>query len=251
MRTIFNKNKFPLRIFYWLVFLTLPILYSELVTAQSSAEDNYGKIKASISRARANFQERFEKCTGDTCKTEIIQEARQYVFNMLTDSIFPAWYGTRWDFNGTTRVPGKGGIACGCFVIFTLQDAGFRIPSKMCQQPSENIIKNLARPGNIKRFSNSTPMDKIEAWIRKKGEGLYIVGLDIHVGFIIYKNDSITFCHSNYYSPPLSVVNQPLTEKSPLTDSQYRVIGKILDDKAIEKWIKGENFTQKYDYFKH
>ena len=75
--------------------------------------------------------------------------------------------------------------------------------------------------------------------------------MDIHVGFIINQNDNITFCHSSYYDPPRRVVNQGLMEKSPLTDSGYRVIGKILDDQMIEKWISEESFPVTYDYFNH
>lgn len=86
-------------------------------------------------------------------------------------------------------------------------------------------------------------------WIRSRGEGLYIVGLDIHVGFIIYRDNKITFCHSSYYNPPLKVVSQDALDKSPLTDSKYRVIGKILDDKMIVKWITEESFPVTFDYF--
>ncbi len=94
-------------------------------------------------------------------------------------------------------------------------------------------------------------MEKILKWIQSQGEGIYIVGMDIHVGFIINKDKNITLCHSNYYNPPRKVVNQNLMDKSPLADSKYRVIGKIFDDQMIGKWINKEFFPLTYDYFKN
>ncbi|PIX18129.1 MAG: hypothetical protein COZ70_15800 [Deltaproteobacteria bacterium CG_4_8_14_3_um_filter_51_11] len=144
----------------------------------------------------------------------------------------------------------RGHIACGTFVVYTLQDAGFKIPSKMARQPSENIIKNLIGPSNIMRFSNAVPMQKVLEWIRSQDEGLFIVGMDIHVGFIINKAGNITFCHSNYYDPPRAVVNQDARERSPLTDSKYLVFGKILDNAMMIRWLKHELFPVTYDFFR-
>jgi hypothetical protein len=62
-------------------------------------------------------------------------------------------------------------------------------------------------------------------------------------------NNRITFCHSSYYDPPLKVVNEDIILKSPLTDSKYRVIGKILGDKMMLKWLNGKGFAVIYDYF--
>ena len=185
----------------------------------------------------------------DTMNPEI-KAVRDSLLSYMIDDCFPAWYGTRWSFNGMSKTPGQGEIACGYFVIHTLQQAGFKIPSKMAQQPSENIIKNLVGNQGIKRFYNNAPMEKIVDWIHDRGEGLYIVGLDIHVGYVIYYHNKITFCHSSYYNPPLAVVNQGIEEKSPLTDSQYRVIAQLFNEKMMKKWIKGEEFPLNYDYFK-
>ncbi len=54
----------------------------------------------------------------------------------------------------------------------------------------------------------------------------------------------------NNYDPQLKVVNEDIIIRSPLTDSEYRVIGKILGDKMMLKWINGEGFAVKYDYFR-
>lgn len=210
----------------------------------------YLTIKEEVKAKRDEFRVRYEATGSDEEKNKIIRENRAFVFEILTESIFPAWHGTNWGFNGSSRTPGKGKIACGTFVIYTLQDAGFKIPSKMARQPSENIIKNMIGPSPVKRFWNSASMEKVLNWVRSRGEGLYVVGLDIHVGYIIYNNDKVTFCHSSYYNPPRTVVNQDAMGKSPLTDSKYRVLGKILDDGMMIKWIRGEEFPITYDYFR-
>ena len=212
----------------------------------------YSVTKEEMQKRKDDFRVRYEAAESVGEKHKIIEESRDYVFATLTENIFPAWYGTTWGFNGTSRIPGKGKIACGTFVVYTLQDVGFNIPSykRMAQQPSENIIKNLIGPSHLKRFWNSVPMKKVLAWVRSQGEGLFVVGLDIHVGYIISKGGKITFCHSNYYNPPLMVVNQDAMDRSPLTDSKYRVFGKILDDQMMIKWLKGEPFPLTYDYFR-
>ena len=210
----------------------------------------YLTTKNEVKAKQDEFKARYEAAGSDEDRRKIIEESRDYVFETLTEYVLPPWNGTTWDFNGTSRTPGEGKIACGTFVVYTLQDAGFKIPSKMARQPSENIIKNLIGPPPVKRFWNSASMQKVLNWIPSQGEGLYVVGLDIHVGFIINKGGNMTFCHSSYYNPPRMVVNQDVMEKSPLTDSKYRVFGKILDDQMMIKWLKGESFPLTYDYFR-
>ncbi len=181
-------------------------------------------------------------------KTKVIKKTEAYLFTVFTDSLLPAWYGTRWDFNGMTRTPGQGAIACGSFVVFTLQDLGFKIPTRMLRQPSENIIKNLCSKKTIHHFSARMSLPKIEQWFLQKGTGIYIVGLDIHVGFVIVKDNKVTFCHSSYFNPPLQVVNEPLLTDNPFTRSRYKVVGRILTDDMVEKWIIGRPFEVRYDY---
>lgn len=210
----------------------------------------YFSIKDEIRTKQNILESQINQAISEEEKFKIVQQSREYIFETLTDKIFPAWHGTSYGFHGISRTPRKGQIACGTFVVYILQDAGFEVPSKMAMQPSENIIKNLVEPSDIKRFWNSASMKRVLGWIWAKGEGLFIVGLDIHVGFLIYKDDKITFCHSSYYPQHRKVVNQDIMEKSPLIDSKYRVIGKILNDSMMIKWLNGEAFPVTYDYFR-
>ena len=84
----------------------------------------------------------------------VIKQAKAYLFHELTMEIFPSWYGTKWDFNGTTQVPQEGYIACGYFVITTLRDLGLKVPRvKWAQAASETMILSATR--SVKRHSNA------------------------------------------------------------------------------------------------
>ncbi len=178
-----------------------------------------------------------------SAKDSILTEARAYLINTISNDIFPYWYGTKWDFNGTTRTPQQGKIACGYFVTNILEDVGFKIPRvKWAQSASEVFIKKLA-PNNIKRFSNR-PIAEIENYLLTTGDGLYVVGLDIHVGFIIVKNKSIKFVHSNYYKPEIGVMKEDINSKNPFKDSNYRIIGKLMSDEMVIRWINNTAYDE-------
>jgi len=171
-------------------------------------------------------------------KDSIIVETRAYIFKILVKDIFPLWYGTPWDFNGHTKTPGKGKIACGYFVTTTLQDIGFNIPRyKWAQSASEVFIKKLAKQ-QVKRFTNK-PLRTIEDFLLDSGDGLYLVGLDDHTGFISVDNNKIRFIHASYYQPEIGVMAEALDSENPLKYSKYRIIGKLLSDTMVHNWIKG------------
>jgi hypothetical protein len=113
---------------------------------------------------------------------------------------------------------------------------GFNIPRiKWAQSPSEIFIKKLSF-GNVDRFSN-VPILTIEKYLKKSGNGIYLVGLDCHTGFIFVNNDEIRFIHADYYEPEKGVVSEKINSNSPIADSRYRVIGKLMSDKMIINWI--------------
>ena len=107
----------------------------------------------------------------------------------MTDKIFPYWYGTDWDFNGTTQKPNEGKIACGYFVTTTLRDIGLDINRvKLAQCASEQMIKKLVSEDNIYRFSNKS-IEEFETNLKQKGNGIYVVGLDNHTGFVLFSDE--------------------------------------------------------------
>ena len=168
-------------------------------------------------------------------QNRIIENARIYLEETIRDSVFPFWYGTKWDFNGTTRTPGKGRIACGYFVTNILTDVGFDIPRiKWAQSPSEVFIKKLSH--EIRRYSNSS-ISNVEAELLKMGNGLYLVGLDNHTGFVTVQNERVRFVHADYYDPEVGVVSEKLNSENPMANSSYWIIGKLFSDSMIRAWL--------------
>ncbi len=153
-------------------------------------------------------------------------------------NLMPFWYGTRYSFYGQTHTPGEGSIACGYFVTTVLQDLGVPIErDKLAQLPSEEMIKELVAKKSIQRFSKYDIDDFLQR-IRLSGQGLYIVGLDTHTGFILYENEEIRFIHASG-SFPFAVVNERAKDAKALQKSIYRVVGKVSDDKAfLGKWVR-------------
>jgi len=175
-------------------------------------------------------------------KDSLIIISRKYLYTSIIDEVFPLWYGTPWDFNGTSRIPRQGNIACGYFVTNVLTDIGFKIPRiRWAQSASEIFIKRLA-DHHLKRFTNA-PISTIEHQLKTWGNGIYLVGLDSHTGFITVKGDKLRFVHSNYYKADIGIMAEVLDSDNPLHDSNYRVIGQLFSDTMIRHWILGIPYT--------
>jgi hypothetical protein len=200
----------------------------------------YTELKASIESKRLAFHS--EYVAADSLgKARVIESACSYLFDRLALDILPAWHGTKWDFNGTTRTPKQGAIACGYFVNTVLQDAGFRLPRiKWSQMAAEPITVKTCHA--IKRFRDR-PVSEVESWVRGQGDGLYKVGLDNHVGFIVKRGGIIRFVHSNYYQREVGVMSEPLDGNNPLAHSRYRIVGKLLGDAMMKAWVTGTDLS--------
>lgn len=81
------------------------------------------------------------------------------------------------------------------------------------------------------------------AYIRTQGDGLYKVGLDNHVGFIVSRHGIIRFVHSNYYQRDTGVMSEPLDGNNPLAHSRYRIVGSLLGDAMVRAWIEGKDLA--------
>ena len=214
---------------------------SETLDAKRKA---YPDLLTGIETKRRELGERWKKAEAAQ-KPAILAEARKFLLTKLVEEMFPCWIGTPWNFNGVTETPGQGKIACGYFVTTLLRDAGFRIPRvKLAQEPSQTIIRTMAEPSSIK-VSSDKKFPDVLAQLRTSGDGLYVVGLDCHTGFVVVAGEQITFVHASYYNPPLAVVSEPADGHNPFHDSRYRMTGKILGDASIEKWLQGEAIEMK------
>lgn len=153
----------------------------------------------------------------------------------LDHQLIPYWIGTPWDFNGTTETPRQGYIACGYFVTTLLRDAGVKLNRvKLAQLASEQMIRSLTT--RIEHYSSTNFASFIQA-VKSKGEGISIVGLDNHTGFLYYNGKELYFIHSSYVGTA-SVAREIASENAILQYSKYRVVGYISHDpRFIQRWL--------------
>jgi hypothetical protein len=198
---------------------------------------DYKDVLAKLESERVALASRYRQAASSAQRADIMMQARSVVTRSIYAEIFPSWYGTAWDFNGTTEAPQQGKIACGYFVSTVLRDAGWRVErARLAQQASENIILSLTTDHYVKRFSRVGLSDFVTA-VKKWGPGIYVVGLDIHIGFIVNTGGEVYFIHSSYVEPYM-VVREKASESKILAASNYRVLGKVTaDDQFIEKWL--------------
>jgi hypothetical protein len=167
---------------------------------------------------------------------EVRGPARDAVTRAIRQDVMPFWFGTTWEFYGTTEIPGEGTIACGYFVSTVLRDAGFLVDRVLlAQQPAEHIIKTLVPPADVARFRNR-PVQEVVQHVAAGGPGLWLVGLDYHVGFLHTDGQDVEMCHSSYLDPGHVVCEPALTSEAMV--SRYRVVGRLMSDEMLDAWLE-------------
>ncbi|HKR21063.1 MAG TPA: hypothetical protein VJS17_00660 [Pyrinomonadaceae bacterium] len=206
-----------------------------------STTPNYKQSLATLESRRLSLASRYQHASA-TERAAVIAEARTLITRSIYDDLFPAWYGTPWDFNGTSEIPQQGKIACGYFVSTILRDTGLKVQRvRLAQQASENIILSLTTNRFVKRFRRVAVNDFVNA-VKQWGSGIYIVGLDVHVGFVVNTGDEVYFIHSSYVEP-YAVVKEKAIESKILATSNYRVLGSVFaDDLLINNWLTQTEF---------
>ncbi|MEZ4884990.1 MAG: hypothetical protein R3E32_09725 [Chitinophagales bacterium] len=186
-----------------------------------------------------DFQRAYGRANNEIIQKEVINSARKHIFEKIQHQLYPYWKGTGWAYSGTTETPRKGKIACGYFVSTILRDAGFEVDRvKLAQQASEKIVKTFAEETDIQRFRNK-PIQSFVNSIIAMGDGLYIVGLDTHVGIMLVENGKAQFVHSAQSLRGGVRAENPLKSKV-LKRSKYRIVGRALSDEMMVKWLKRE-----------
>ncbi len=171
-------------------------------------------------------------------KKQLRIEAQAVIFEAITQKILPHWNETEWDFNGVTRAPTKGVIACGYFVATILQQAGIELDRrKMGQCSSTNLVKALCDTTTIQTFRQKNFAGFWEYLSQKAPDGLYIVGLDRHTGLIAKQKGKVTFTHSR--KPRLAgVIFEDAGKSLTLHNSGIHVLGNVLENqRLVERWL--------------
>ena len=157
------------------------------------------------------------------------RDIEEYLMISLRDSLFNYWEGTKWDYNGITERPREGKIACGYFVSTSLQDLGYNLNRrKMAQQASSKIVNAFC--SQIKRFSGND-LKAFQNYLEESEDGMFILGLDKHVGFISKEGNEFYFIHSGI---PF-VRKEHVVDASSVMKSNVHYIGRLFSgQKHIE-----------------
>ncbi|MEP1488168.1 MAG: hypothetical protein ABJK28_07050 [Algibacter sp.] len=192
---------------------------------------DYTLIKSGIIIDRAFFKTLFK-----TNPEKAIDSASSYLYSKLINEIVPHWYGTPWDFNGHTNIPNKGEIACGYFVSTTLKHLGFNLNRyKMAQQSGLIEAQVLQEKLNLKIYRNHSYGVLKTKLNQVYDDGVYFVGLDNHVGYVLIIDKEFYFLHSSYYDDKVMI---ELAKESPCFDSNIYVFAEITTNKDLVKhWI--------------
>lgn len=218
------------------------VLVSVIGSSFSQKTKTYNQHLAAILSEKGKLKASY--IGGDSTKQhKLVSTAKDFIYTQLIDNIFPAWYGTEWDYNGYSNVPQKGQIACGYFVSTTLKHLGFNLNRyKLAQQYSSGIVKSLCNNVQYVRNNNTK---KLFNYINSKPNQLYVVGLDNHVGFISKEKDGIYFIHSSYLDP-VAVIKEKAQTAEALIYSNLFVLGHFSENDAIVKsWLLNKTIAVK------
>ncbi len=204
----------------------------------------YAVLVADLGRCRGDLARRHRQADNEAERKAVEHDARVLLERMLPE-MMRCWLGTPWDFNGTAAVPGGGKIACGYFVATVLKDAGFQVDRyQLAQQPSGNIMRSFLKKDDCV-LTVGKPYDDFAAELLAAEPGIYLIGLDTHVGFLTVAGKDFRMIHSSG-SQPWCVVDESRQDAHALQRSNWRMRGNLTADPGVlRRWLKAEKIVVK------
>lgn len=204
--------------------------------------ERYAVLVSELTRWRNELASRYRKSQSSAERSAVEHDARVILEHTLP-AMMRCWLGTPWDFNGTAPKPGGGRIACGYFVATVLQDAGFQVNRyQLAQQPSGNILRSFLEKNDCV-LSVGQPYEPFADSLQSARPGIYLVGLDTHVAFLVVNSEGFRFIHSSG-SQPWCVVDEGREQAGVLQRSNWRMLGNLTaDSKVMQTWLKAEKIT--------
>ena len=226
-------------------------LFAGAAAGDEGREERYRASMEQLEARRVELGERYAAASSKSQRTAVREEAREVVIGAIVDEIIPAWKGKPWTMAAIddglrpdARDPFEDkGVSCSWFVVSVLENAGLRLST--ARRFAGTIAVHLQHAlspgkGDIHRFWNTTPRE-LEGKLAALGDGLYVVGLNCHVGFIHVSGGEARFMHSSYVEP-YRVVVEDLTTSPAIAYSQdagYVVSPLFEDVRLIDHWLTG------------
>lgn len=219
----------------------------EAVAARAAPGADYEDTLRAIEAERLRLAGRYARATEEVERAAIRAEARAFFTGAVATRLFPAWLGMAWGLgpNSTANrahAPGMT-VACGYFVSAVLENAGLRVKTRFsyAQAPALQVQRTLAPGrGEVHRFF-SVPGETLAAGIAELGEGLYIIGLSNHIGFVVVDAAGVRLVHASYTGDRV-VTSEPLATAQAIANSRekgYFVSPVMHDDRLADLWLRG------------
>lgn len=153
------------------------------------------------------------------------------------EELISFWYGTDWEWSGTTETPRQGSIACGYFVSTLLKHLGYQHNRvRLAQAPSASLVNTFCEPGSIRWISDRAAAPLL-AYLNDQGEGWYIIGLDKHTGFIHHAGEELYFIHSVRSVYFDGVTREPVESSRMLRLSKVKMVGKLFGPQGVNGYL--------------
>ncbi len=188
------------------------------------------------SEVRESLRERRAELMSEPLGPASRGEARRALDASIGESLTGAWIGTRWSFSGESREPLSGTVACGHWITALLEDAAIPVDPDLGQYASARIVRTFAGRSRTTWLTDRSPGAVVDG-VRDAGTGLYLLGLDTHVGLLRVRGRTVDFCHSAG-SWPRAVLCEPAIT-SPSLRSRVHVWGPLLTDRTVDSWLSG------------
>jgi hypothetical protein len=231
-----------------------------VAAASAAADDDPGKrwdrATAALEARRAALADRYAHARGDAARAAVLADASAAFLDAVDELVAP-WLGTPWGLgtNSTARRPHEPGMTVGCsyFVTSILQGAGVALDNRyhFAQAAALHIQRSLVGAGRagIHRFL-SVPPAELAPKLAALGDGLYLIGLSNHVGFVIVRGADVRFVHASYTNDR-AVSDEPLASAAAIAASQpsgYFVSPLVTragtaDDWLVDRWLRGATIT--------
>lgn len=223
------------------------------VERRAQQHATYLRELTEIDQSRRLLFQRLKNARTSTEKSGVRDEARRLVVDAIVNTIVPAWQGMPWTMavipdglkpDATYPFEKGKGISCSWFVVSVLRNAGltFVNPRQFAGAISIHIQYALSPDKEtIHRFFHVTPA-QLERKLKMLGDGLYVIGLNCHVGFIYVDGDRVDILHSSYTSPQ-EVAVEPVTASEAIANSEragYVVSALFRDIRLIDHWLSGQ-----------
>ena len=223
------------------------------VAVVAVAAPDWDQVVAAVATRRAALAKAWRDAPDADTRAVVRDLASRMLVTAIRDELAPRWLGMAWGLgrNSTATRPFEPDhtIACSCFVGAVLQGADFELHDRfqLGQAAAKTIQESLVgAPGKVHRFY-SIPPDELAFRIAALGDGVYVIGLDVHVGLVVVRGDDVRFVHASYTGDRV-VTDEPLATAQAIANSQpkgYFVSPIVVtrgpaDDWLIERWLRGD-----------